>query len=143
MAGRDDFVFPPERQVELAAGIPNARLRSSSAPGTTRRRSGPPRSSRPSETSSPAARRGGGLNLPVGGFGCSGSVSNSDGAPLLLLNRGDGAALLFFAQQRHIASILPLVGLLSGRARNFVAPAAGTQLPPNVTVLAMAASFLM
>jgi proline iminopeptidase len=27
MAGRDDFVFPPECQVELAAGIPDARLR--------------------------------------------------------------------------------------------------------------------
>jgi len=27
MAGGDDFVFPPEHQVELAAGIPNARLR--------------------------------------------------------------------------------------------------------------------
>lgn len=26
MAGRDDFVFPPECQRELAAGIPNARL---------------------------------------------------------------------------------------------------------------------
>ncbi|HZD00506.1 MAG TPA: alpha/beta hydrolase [Actinomycetes bacterium] len=26
MAGRDDFVFPPECQLELAAGIPNARL---------------------------------------------------------------------------------------------------------------------
>ena len=26
MAGRDDFVFPPEHQAELAAGIPNARL---------------------------------------------------------------------------------------------------------------------
>ena len=26
MAGRDDFVFPPEHQLELAAGIPNARL---------------------------------------------------------------------------------------------------------------------
>jgi proline iminopeptidase len=26
MAGRDDFIFPPEHQVELAAGIPNARL---------------------------------------------------------------------------------------------------------------------
>jgi len=27
MAGRDDFVFPPECQLELAAGIPDARLR--------------------------------------------------------------------------------------------------------------------
>jgi len=27
MAGRDDFVFPPECQRELAAGIPNARIR--------------------------------------------------------------------------------------------------------------------
>jgi proline iminopeptidase len=27
MAGRDDFVFPPEHQAELAAGIPNATLR--------------------------------------------------------------------------------------------------------------------
>jgi pimeloyl-ACP methyl ester carboxylesterase len=27
MAGRDDFVFPPEHQLELAAGIPNARLK--------------------------------------------------------------------------------------------------------------------
>ncbi len=26
MAGRDDFVFPPEHQAQLAAGIPNARL---------------------------------------------------------------------------------------------------------------------
>ena len=26
MAGRDDFVFPPECQEELAAGIPDARL---------------------------------------------------------------------------------------------------------------------
>jgi len=26
MAGRDDFVFPPEHQLELAAGIPNAHL---------------------------------------------------------------------------------------------------------------------
>jgi proline iminopeptidase len=26
LAGRDDFIFPPEHQVELAAGIPNARL---------------------------------------------------------------------------------------------------------------------
>jgi proline iminopeptidase len=27
MAGRDDFIFPPEHQAELAAGIPNARVR--------------------------------------------------------------------------------------------------------------------
>jgi proline iminopeptidase len=27
MAGRDDFIFPPEHQAELAAGIPNAQLR--------------------------------------------------------------------------------------------------------------------
>jgi proline iminopeptidase len=27
MAGRDDFIFPPEHQEQLAAGIPNARLR--------------------------------------------------------------------------------------------------------------------
>jgi proline iminopeptidase len=27
MAGRDDFIFPPEHQGVLAAGIPNARLR--------------------------------------------------------------------------------------------------------------------
>ena len=27
IAGRDDFVFPPEHQAELAAGIPNAQLR--------------------------------------------------------------------------------------------------------------------
>ena len=26
IAGRDDFLFPPEHQVELAAGIPGARL---------------------------------------------------------------------------------------------------------------------
>ncbi len=26
IAGREDFVFPPEHQEELAAGIPNARL---------------------------------------------------------------------------------------------------------------------
>jgi pimeloyl-ACP methyl ester carboxylesterase len=26
LAGRDDFIFPPEHQAELAAGIPNARL---------------------------------------------------------------------------------------------------------------------
>jgi proline iminopeptidase len=26
MAGRDDFIFPPEHQIELAAGIPGARL---------------------------------------------------------------------------------------------------------------------
>jgi proline iminopeptidase len=26
MAGRDDFLFPPEHQRELAAGIPGARL---------------------------------------------------------------------------------------------------------------------
>ena len=27
MAGRDDFLFPPEHQEQLAAGIPDARLR--------------------------------------------------------------------------------------------------------------------
>ncbi len=27
MAGRDDFIFPPEHQAQLAAGIPNACLR--------------------------------------------------------------------------------------------------------------------
>lgn len=27
MAGRDDFLFPPEHQLELASGIPNSRLR--------------------------------------------------------------------------------------------------------------------
>jgi proline iminopeptidase len=27
MAGRDDFIFPPEHQAELAGGIPNAQLR--------------------------------------------------------------------------------------------------------------------
>ena len=27
MAGRDDFLFPPECQLELAGGIPGARLR--------------------------------------------------------------------------------------------------------------------
>jgi proline iminopeptidase len=27
MAGRDDFLFPPEHQIELSAGIPNSRLR--------------------------------------------------------------------------------------------------------------------
>jgi len=26
IAGRDDFLFPPKHQVEIAAGIPNARL---------------------------------------------------------------------------------------------------------------------
>jgi proline iminopeptidase len=26
MAGRDDFLFPPEHQVELAASLPNARF---------------------------------------------------------------------------------------------------------------------
>ena len=27
MAGEDDFIFPPEHQAQLAAGIPHARLR--------------------------------------------------------------------------------------------------------------------
>lgn len=27
MAGREDFIFPPDHQAQLAAGIPNARLR--------------------------------------------------------------------------------------------------------------------
>jgi pimeloyl-ACP methyl ester carboxylesterase len=27
IAGRDDFLFPPEHQAQLAAGIPNGRLR--------------------------------------------------------------------------------------------------------------------
>jgi pimeloyl-ACP methyl ester carboxylesterase len=27
MAGKDDFIFPPEHQTELAARIPNARLK--------------------------------------------------------------------------------------------------------------------
>ena len=27
LAGRDDFIFPPEHQLQLAAGIPGARLR--------------------------------------------------------------------------------------------------------------------
>ena len=44
MAGRDDFVFPPEHQAELAAGIPNARLRIIERAGHNPHRSGPPRS---------------------------------------------------------------------------------------------------
>ena len=53
MAGRDDFIFPPEHQAELAAGIPMRACGSSSALATTRTRNSPPRSWRQSETSSP------------------------------------------------------------------------------------------
>ena len=44
MAGRDDFLFPPEHQGQLAAGIPNARLEWIERAGTTRTMSGPPKS---------------------------------------------------------------------------------------------------
>ena len=44
LAGRDDFVFPPEHQQELAAGIPHLAYTSSSAPVTTRTPSSPVRS---------------------------------------------------------------------------------------------------
>ena len=43
MAGRDDFLFPPECQVELAAGIPNASLRIIDGAGHN------PQSERPAE----------------------------------------------------------------------------------------------
>jgi proline iminopeptidase len=44
MAGRDDFLFPPESQALLAAGIPNARLRIIERAGHN------PQSERPAET---------------------------------------------------------------------------------------------
>ena len=44
MAGRDDFLFPPESQALLAAGIPNARLRIIERAGHN------PQSERPGET---------------------------------------------------------------------------------------------
>jgi proline iminopeptidase len=44
IAGRDDFLFPPESQALLAAGIPNARLRIIERAGHN------PQSERPTET---------------------------------------------------------------------------------------------
>ena len=44
LAGRDDFLFPPESQALLAAGIPNARLRIIERAGHN------PQSERPTET---------------------------------------------------------------------------------------------
>jgi proline iminopeptidase len=44
IAGHDDFLFPPESQAELAAGIPNARLRIIERAGHN------PQSERPAET---------------------------------------------------------------------------------------------
>ena len=44
MAGRDDFIFPPEHQGQLAAGIPGARLRIIERAGHN------PQSERPAET---------------------------------------------------------------------------------------------
>ena len=44
IAGRDDFLFPPESQALLAAGIPNARLRIIERAGHN------PQSERPAET---------------------------------------------------------------------------------------------
>jgi proline iminopeptidase len=44
MAGHDDFLFPPESQARLAAGIPNARLRIIERAGHN------PQSERPTET---------------------------------------------------------------------------------------------
>lgn len=43
MAGREDFVFPPEHQAQLAAGSPTRSCGSSSEPATTRTPSGPTR----------------------------------------------------------------------------------------------------
>jgi pimeloyl-ACP methyl ester carboxylesterase len=51
VAGRDDFIFPPEHQRELAAAIPHATCGSSSAQATTPTPSNPPRSCEPSGTS--------------------------------------------------------------------------------------------
>jgi pimeloyl-ACP methyl ester carboxylesterase len=47
MAGRDDFLFSLEHQVELAAGIPNASLEIIEGGDTMRTRSGPTTSRRP------------------------------------------------------------------------------------------------
>jgi pimeloyl-ACP methyl ester carboxylesterase len=44
MAGRDDFLFPPECQRELAAGIPHARLQLIDRAGHNPHDSRPPRS---------------------------------------------------------------------------------------------------
>ena len=51
IAGRDDFVFPPEHQAQLAGGIPDARLVVIERRGRTRSPRGPTRSWRPSGTS--------------------------------------------------------------------------------------------